>query len=60
MPGCIFKTIGVQADSLCGPAGFTPADQGLVTKDAKPDEANPRPTSRRWKPGLATRNRKTF
>gem|GEM_PF-5034758 len=54
------KMIGVQADFVCGPAGFTPADQGLATNHAKPDEAAPHPTSRRWKPGLATRNRKTF
>ena len=49
--------IGVQTDSLCGPAGFTPADQGLATNDARPDEAAPiRPRvggSPVWQLGIA-------
>ena len=57
------KMIGVETDSVCSPAdpaGLVPADQGLATNDAKLDEAAPHPTSRQWKPGLATRNRKAF
>jgi len=52
--------MGSQHKLKSTPLGLVPADQGLATNHAKPEEAAPHPTSRRWKPGLATRNRKAF